>query len=174
MTTYEEKVRSCFEKSGLIFTDEELNSIEYADFGLKQIEREGLNLIVYINCPEYCAKEMVLLPEQTCPQHKHPPREGSEGKKETFRIRQGEVYLFVDDSSLTEAHYDEQVIADKREFYSIKTGIKLVAGEQYTILPNTLHWFKAGPTGAIVSEFSSNSDDASDIFTDPAIVRVSK
>ncbi|WP_430624075.1 hypothetical protein [Peribacillus sp. JNUCC41] len=33
-------------------------------------------------------------------------------------------------------------------------------------------WFKAGEAGAIVSEFSSNSEDASDIFTDPRIVRI--
>ena len=45
-------------------------------------------------------------------------------------------------------------------------------GEQYTILPNTKHWFQAGEEGAIISEFSSNSDDSSDVFTDPSVKRV--
>ncbi len=45
-------------------------------------------------------------------------------------------------------------------------------GEQYTIPPNTLHWFQAGDEGAIVSEFSTTSRDEKDIFTDPAIRRV--
>ena len=45
-------------------------------------------------------------------------------------------------------------------------------GDQYTIPPNTLHWFQSGDEGAIVSEFSSTSRDESDIFTDPRIKRV--
>ena len=43
--------------------------------------------------------------------------------------------------------------------------IVLKPGEQYTLAPNTLHWFQAGPEGAIVSEFSSSSRDRFDIFT---------
>ena len=49
--------------------------------------------------------------------------------------------------------------------------IALGPGEQYTIPPNTLHSFEAGDEGAIVSEFSTASRDALDIFTDPRIVR---
>jgi D-lyxose ketol-isomerase len=44
-------------------------------------------------------------------------------------------------------------------------------GEQFTIPPNTLHWFRAGPEGAVVSEFSSTSRDELDEFTDPRIRR---
>jgi len=47
----------------------------------------------------------------------------------------------------------------------------LSPGEQYTIPPNTLHSFEAGDEGAIVSEFSTKSRDALDVFTDPRIVR---
>jgi len=35
-----------------------------------------------------------------------------------------------------------------------------------------LHWFQAGPEGAIISEFSTQSHDETDIFTDPDIIRV--
>jgi len=48
----------------------------------------------------------------------------------------------------------------------------LLPGDQYTIAPDTKHWFKAGPGGAIVSEFSSTSCDEADIFTDTRIQRV--
>jgi D-lyxose ketol-isomerase len=44
-------------------------------------------------------------------------------------------------------------------------------GEQYTIPPDTLHSFEAGADGAILSEFSTTSRDALDVFTDPRIVR---
>ena len=49
--------------------------------------------------------------------------------------------------------------------------IVLAPGDQYTIPPDTLHWFQAGPEGAIVSEFSTQSRDELDVFSDPQIVR---
>jgi D-lyxose ketol-isomerase len=60
--------------------------------------------------------------------------------------------------------------ASKR-YYKVFHEIVLKPGEQYTIPPNTLHWFQAGPEGAVVSEFSSRSRDESDIFTNPEIRR---
>lgn len=45
-------------------------------------------------------------------------------------------------------------------------------GEQYTIAPDTRHWFQAGEQGAVVSEFSSESRDELDIFTDPRVNRL--
>jgi len=47
----------------------------------------------------------------------------------------------------------------------------LQPGEQFTIEPDTLHWFQAGDEGAVVSEFSTRSRDEADVFTDPRIVR---
>jgi D-lyxose ketol-isomerase len=52
--------------------------------------------------------------------------------------------------------------------------IVLRPGDQYTLPPNTLHWFQAGDKGAIVSEFSSTSTDENDLYTDPRIRRVGK
>lgn len=39
-------------------------------------------------------------------------------------------------------------------------------------MPDTRHWFKAGPQGAVVSEFSTENTDEYDIFTDPRIKRL--
>jgi len=44
-------------------------------------------------------------------------------------------------------------------------------GGQFTIPPDTLHRFRAGDEGAIVSEFSTRSRDERDVFTDPTIRR---
>ncbi len=57
-------------------------------------------------------------------------------------------------------------------YYTVFHEIKLTPGQQYTLMPNTLHWFQGGPEGAIVSEFSTTSRDESDIFTDPRIKRL--
>ena len=59
----------------------------------------------------------------------------------------------------------------RKEHFTVLHEVVLMPGDQYTLPPNTLHWFQAGPRGAVVSEFSTSSDDASDIFTDPLINR---
>ena len=65
-------VQQLYRESGMVFRPDELEAIEYADFGLNDFEREGLSLIIYDNNERYCAKELVLLPEQICPEHRHP------------------------------------------------------------------------------------------------------
>ena len=156
-----------FKKAHIILTEEEKRKIEIADFGLDQIEKIGIQIITYVNTDRYCAKEMVLLPNQTCPEHKHPAHNGQMGKEETFRCRYGKVYLFVEGEK-NERHVEPP----DKEHFTVFHEIMLNPGEQHTIPPNTLHWFKAGNEGAVISEFSSHSDDASDIFTDPRIKRI--
>lgn len=169
---YHKRVVKMFQDSGIAFTKQEIAGIDYADFGLDRIEIEGLNLIVYENNDRYCAKEMVLLPGQTCPEHLHPPRNGEEGKRETFRCRKGTVYLYVEGEKTSSVH--SALPKGQEKYYTVMHEVVLHAGEQYTIEPNTKHWFQAGSEGAVISEFSSPSDDASDIFTNPEIQRVIK
>jgi D-lyxose ketol-isomerase len=135
--------------AGVVLADEERERIEVADFGLGDLARTGLQLLVYVNTDRYCAKELVLFPGQACPEHRHPPFEGGPGKEETFRCRAGEVALTVEGAG----------------------EIVLGPGDQFTIPPDTRHSFRAGPAGAVVSEFSSASRDELDVFTDPRIER---
>ena len=135
--------------AGIVLTPHEREQIEIADFGLGRLDEIGLQIVVYVNTDRVCAKELVLFPHQRCPEHRHPPIEGQPGKEETFRVRRGAVHLHVEGAS----------------------EIVLEPGEQFTIPPNALHWFEAGDEGAIVSEFSTTSRDALDVFTDPRIVR---
>ncbi|MTD41470.1 D-lyxose/D-mannose family sugar isomerase [Erwinia sp. CPCC 100877] len=168
--TYQERVQQLFLASGIAFTEAELAQIDYADFGLHNQEVEGLNLIVYVNNDRYCAKEMVLLPGQTCPEHRHPKRGNEAGKQETFRCRKGKVYLYVEGPATKPIHCT--IPKGKEAFYQVRKEIILQPSEQYTIDPNIRHWFQAGEEGAVISEFSSTSDDASDVFTDPLVCRV--
>ena len=83
-------------KARIAVTQDELETMEIADLGLGDIQHMGLEVIVYENNDRYCAKELVLLPRQICPEHRHPRVNGRNlGKKETFRCRYGEVYLYV-------------------------------------------------------------------------------
>ena len=78
-----------YAKAGIILTDEEQANIEVADLGLGMVKKVGLEIVTYINTERVCAKEMVLIPYQVCPEHRHVPTNGNEGKEETFRCRYG-------------------------------------------------------------------------------------
>ena len=134
------------------------------------VEKVGLRLCVYINTERVCAKEMVLLPYQTCPEHKHIASYGMQGKEETFRCRYGKVYLYVTGEGKKEDINGKLPETDTTVYHEIV----LNPGEQYTIMPETLHWFQAGPDGAVVSEFSTKSTDETDVFTDKRIIRETK
>ena len=158
------------QRVNIVLTDEERGSMEVADFGLNDIRNVGLQMVVYENNDRYCAKELIMVPRQMCPQHRHPRVSGTNpGKRETFRCRWGEVYLYVEG----EATPGPRAVVPERHrpHISVWHEIILRPGQQYTIEPNTLHWFQAGDQGAIVSEFSSTSIDERDVFTDPNIKR---
>ena len=156
-------------EAGIALTPEEAGRIEVADFGLGDVENVGLELLTYVNTERVCAKELVLLPGQTCPEHLHPPVADEPGKEETFRCRRGEVYLYVPGEPSQQPK--AKVSGDHAQHFSVWHEVILRPGEQYTLVPNTRHWFQAGPEGAIVSEFSTRSRDENDIFTDPRIIR---
>ena len=155
---------------GIELTAEERENIEIAEFGLGELERTGLELVVYVNTDRYCAKELIMFPRQTCPEHLHPPVEFDPGKMETFRCRWGQVWLYVEGEPTPDMK--ARVPTGSEPYYTVFHEIELNPGQQYTIPPNTLHWFQAGDEGAIVSEFSSTSRDEFDIFTDPRIERL--
>ena len=165
-------VVAAFDRAGIIITPEERAKIEVADFGLGLLNEVGLQLLVYVNTERCCAKEMVLKPFQTCPEHRH--MDGVEGgkpyvgKEETFRVRRGTCYLYVDGAGDKNAIQAKLPPSPVTVFHEIV----LHEGEQYTMHPNTNHWFQAGPEGAIISEFSTKSRDEADVFTDERIKRI--
>jgi D-lyxose ketol-isomerase len=167
---YQQRAAAMLAEQKIVLTEQEQQQIEVADFGLNEIERTGLELVVYINTDRYCAKELVIFPHQTCPEHKHPTIGTEMGKMETFRCRWGTVWLYVE-GERTE-RIQARVPEGSEAYYTVFHEIELHAGEQYTIPPDTLHWFQAGEEGAIVSEFSSTNHDENDIFTNPAIRRL--
>jgi len=158
------------QQAGIFITPAERMTIEVADLGLGELAKTGLEIVVYVNTERYCAKELVMFPRQTCPEHRHPAVEGQPGKMETFRCRWGRVWLYVPGEPVSQAK--GRPPSGSEAYYTVFHEIELNPGDQYTIPPNTLHWFQADDEGAIVSEFSSTSHDESDIFTDPRIRRI--
>ncbi len=162
-----------FKKANIVITDEERKRIEVADFNLNNLKEVGLQLLVYVNTSKVCAKEMVLLPYQTCPEHIHvngvdKDNKPFEGKEETFRVKKGTCYLYIQGKGKKEDIKAKIPPTTVSVFHEII----LHEGEQFTMYPNTKHWFQAGSEGAIISEFSTTSRDEYDVFTDKRIKRI--
>ncbi len=161
--------KEMLERAGIIITPQETSRIEVADLGLGDLEHMGVELVVYVNTERVCAKELVLFPRQICPEHRHPPVGNDPGKEETFRCRRGIVYLYVpgNPTSAPKAIVPLKYVRN----FTVWHEVILQPGDQYTLPPNTLHWFQGGDDGAVVSEFSTRSRDENDIFTDSKIKR---
>jgi D-lyxose ketol-isomerase len=164
-----ERASARLEAAGMTLTPAETDAIEVVDFGLNLLDQVGAQIVVYVNTKRVCAKEIVLFPNQTCAEHRHPPFDGTPGKEETFRVRAGLVFLHVEGDPTPDPR--ARPARAERGVYTATREIVLSPGGQFTVPPNTRHWFQAGPEGAIVSEFSTQSRDDLDVFTDPEISR---
>ena len=164
-----------FNRAGIVLTPQEQQAIEVAEYDLGMFETIGLQLLTYFNTGRASARELFLLPGQTCPEHYHPPFNdecgANPGKEETFRCRYGTVYLYVDGEPAPDPAV--QAPQKRNEYFTASHEIVLNAGDQYTLVPGTKHWFRAGGEGAIVSEFSTRILDEADVFTDPEVKRFS-
>jgi D-lyxose ketol-isomerase len=156
----QEEALRLLERAQIILTAEETNRIEVTDFGLGDLLSVGIESFTYVNTKLVCAKELVLLPRQTCPEHIHP----APGKEETFRCRWGEVYLYVPGE--VAPHPKAVPPQGKEQTYTVWHEIILTPGKQHTVPQGTLHWFQAGANGAVMSEFSSAAYDDLDSWTD--------
>jgi D-lyxose ketol-isomerase len=167
---YQAKAMKYLKEAGIVVGPDEAENMEVADFGLEEVEKTGLEIVVYVNTDRVCAKELIMFPRQTCPEHRHPPLEGEPGKEETFRCRWGTVHLYVPGPATENP--SARPPEGSEDWYTVRHEVILQPGDQYTLYPDTLHWFQAGEEGAVVSEFSTRSRDEADIFTDERIQRV--
>ncbi len=155
--------------AGIAVREDELTQIEVADFGLNELELSGAQILTLVSSDKVAAKLIALLPGQTLPEHKHPPLGAYAGKEETLRCAWGEAYVYGPGDPTPEPLGHPP--AHRRATYTVWHECVLKPGNQVTFQPGTLHWFQAGPEGAILWSFSTKATDVQDIFTDQAIKR---
>lgn len=160
------------DRAHVVMTAKERERIEVSDFGLSKLEHFGVQTLTYFNTDRICAKQIVLFPNQICPEHWHPRVGTDPGKEETMRIRWGLVYLYIPGASLESAAMDR--IPERKDYFTVGKEVILGPGDQITLAPGTVHWFQAGPEGAVIDDYSTTSRDVLDEFTDPDIVRTTK
>ena len=164
--------RRCAEilaQTGLALRQEEIDGMEVADFGLSKLEESGAQIVTLVDTDQIAAKLLVLLPDQTEPEHKHPPLGDYPGKEETIRCEWGEVYLYApgEPTPNSKGHPPQH----RLHTYTVWHETILLPGEQVSFPPDTPHWFQAGPEGCVIWSFSTKVVDVQDVFTDPEVVR---
>lgn len=93
--TARERAAQMIGQSGLRITEEEANKIEVLDFGLSHLDIEGIQVLTLAQTERISVKVLVLSPNQTEPEHWHPPVGKDPGKEETIRVVSGTVYFYV-------------------------------------------------------------------------------
>jgi D-lyxose ketol-isomerase len=166
-----ERTAQMIAQSGIRITEEEKNRIEVVDFGLSHLDIEGVQVLTLVQTERISVKVLAMLPNQTEPEHWHPPVGDDPGKEETIRVVSGTVYFYVQGENTFKQGF---LVKGKERYYTLMHEIILKPGDQITFQPGEKHWFQAREDGAVMYSFSSVARDVLDQFTDPNIVRTVK
>jgi D-lyxose ketol-isomerase len=164
----QKRTAEMLKKAGIVITDEEVQRIAAADFGLSRLEKEGAQILTFLETDRVAFKAIVLFPNQTMPEHWHPPVGDDPGKEETIRVISGPLFFYIPgDENIREGFIPE----GKEAYYTVRHEIAMNPGDQITVEPGKVHWFQSGIEGSVMYSISSTARDILDRFTDPEIVR---
>ncbi len=167
----QKKAAELIKNAGVLITPQEEGKIDVADFGLSQLEAEGIQILTLFSTSRISAKILVLFPNQTEPEHWHPPVDDDPGKEEIIRAIWGDLRFYIPgDDTMMQGFIPKE----KEHVYTMRNEIIMHPGDQLHLSPGTKHWFQAGPNGAVLYSFSTCVRDGFDRFTDPDIVRETK
>jgi len=166
-----EKSIEMIEAAGIYLTEADKKNVTAADFGLNDIKKEGVQILTLFDTNRMAAKILVLLPNQTEPEHWHPPVGDDPGKEEVIRGIWGDLTFYVPGEDNMKEGF---IVEGKDDCYTMRNEVVINPGDQLVLPPGTKHWFQAGKRGAVMYSFSTKVTDLMDQFTDPDIVRETK
>lgn len=167
----QEKAAALIDEAGIHVTADEREKIAVADFGLDDVYKEGIEVLTLFDTDRIAGKILVLLPNQTEPEHWHPPVGDDPGKQEIIRALWGDLRFYVaGENNMTDGFIPD----GKDDYYTLRHEIVMKPGDQLIFPPGEKHWFQAGQKGAVLYSFSTTVRDNRDQFTDPGIVRETK
>jgi D-lyxose ketol-isomerase len=154
--------------AGIRLRDDETSRVEIVDFGLGRLAIEGVQVLTMVETDRVAAKVLVLFPDQTEPEHWHPPVGADPGKQETLRVIDGTVRIYTPGPDTVRAG---RIPAGKERVYGARHEHVLGPGHQITFAPGTPHWFQTDARGAVMYSISTCVRDGMDRFTDPEVRR---
>lgn len=156
------------EKANIPLAPGELDRIEVIDFGLGKVRVEGLQLLTMFETDRMAGRILIMTPNQTEPEHWHPPFGTNPGKQEIIRAFWGEVRFYLPGEGEISKGF---IVEGKEDLYTLRREVILSPGDTLVLEPGSKHWFQAGEEGAVFYSFSSTVKDGSDGFTDPKVRR---
>ncbi len=156
------------EDAGIFITKKDKENIKAADFGLSQLKKEGVQILTLFETDRMACKILVLLPNQTEPEHWHPPVGDDPGKEEVIRAIAGDLFFYIPGEDTIKHGF---IVKGKENCYTMRHEVVLSPGDQLILPAGTKHWFQAGEKGAVMYSFSTKVRDTLDQFTDPNVVR---
>ncbi len=171
ITKAQQKAGRMIRNAGIKISDKKIKEIEIADFGLSDLSNEGGQIFTFVNTDRIGAKVIALFPNQTLPEHWHPPIANDPGKEEVIRLIDGGVRAYIPGKDNLNYGF---IPKDKDECYSCRHELVMSEGDQIVLEPGIKHWFQAGTDGAVLYSFSTTVRDIRDSFTDPKIDRITK
>ncbi len=158
-------------RAGIQVTDKEAEGIEVVDFGLSRLQKEGVQVLTLLQTERISVKVLALFPNQTEPEHWHPPVAGDPGKEETVRVILGTLYFYIPGENTFQEGF---LVKGKEHCYTMRHELVMRPGDQITLAPGVKHWFQARDEGVVMYSFSTVARDALDQFTDKDVVRITK
>jgi len=140
------------------------------DFGLGKFTEVGMAGIFWVNSKEhdYFGHEIFLLPGQMIPEHKHVKTADARPKMEAWHVRHGWIHIYGEGAPT--AGVAPRIPPTHKDCCVARTEQKLLPGEVGMLAgPEQWHWMKAGPEGAIVSEYASYHDGNALRFSHPKV-----
>ena len=138
------------------------------DFGVGKFTEVGMAGIFWVNNKKdnYFGHEIYLLPGQMIPEHKHVKTPDAAPKMEAWQPRHGYIHIYGEGEPT--AGVEERIPPSHRECCKAKAEKKLLPGEVGELAgAEQWHWMKAGPEGAIVTEYATYHDGNGLRFSHP-------
>ncbi len=140
------------------------------DFGLGNFLEAGMGGILWVNKKDhnYFGHEIFLLPGQAIPEHRHVATDVA-CKMEGWQPRYGMIYLFGEGAA--SGDIKEAIPPMHKEYAKTHCVGMLKPGEVAGLTkPEEWHFMKAGPEGAIVTEYATYHDGKGVRFSHPKVV----
>ncbi|WP_068086110.1 hypothetical protein [Polycladidibacter stylochi] len=138
------------------------------DFNIGNFAESGMAGIFWITDAKYniSGHEIFLLPNQAIPEHWHVATDATNEKCEAWHVRHGSIYTYAEGQPTEGVAQDipsshtECTTAFKRE--------EVLPGNVAMLsAPGERHWMRAGPQGAIVTEYATHHDHEGLCFSHP-------
>jgi D-lyxose ketol-isomerase len=140
------------------------------DFGLGKFTEVGMAGIFWINNQRdnYFGHEIYLLPGQMIPEHCHKRTDEAGPKMEAWQPRHGWVYIYGEGEPTPGV--EDRIPPSHGQCAVARTEKKLTIGEVGMLeQAESMHWMRAGPEGAIVTEYATYHDGAGLRFSHPDV-----